>query len=63
MYASDRREEDVDIRISIEQPEPLTGTAATDERGPLPFEGWLGLLRVLSTLVDTSRSEDGGGRA
>jgi hypothetical protein len=42
----------VDIRISIEQPEPLIGTAATDDRDPLPFEGWLGLLGALSALVD-----------
>jgi hypothetical protein len=53
----------VDIRISIEQPEPLIGTAATDERGPLPFEGWLGLLGALAALVDTPRSQDSGGRA
>jgi hypothetical protein len=53
----------VDIRISIEQPEPLIGTAATDEGVSLPFEGWLELLEVLFTLVDTSRPKDSGGRA
>jgi hypothetical protein len=35
------------IRISIEQPEPLIGTAAADEQGPFSFEGWLGLPGVL----------------
>lgn len=53
----------MDIRISIEQPEPLIGTAATDDRDPLPFEGWFGLLGALSALVDTWRPQDGGGRA
>jgi hypothetical protein len=54
---------DVDVRISIEQPEPPIGTAASGDRGPLPFEGWLGLLGALSALVDTSRSKDSGGSA
>jgi hypothetical protein len=63
MYGSDRKEADVDIRISIEQPEPLIGTAATDDREPLPFEGWLGLLGALSALVDTSRPQDSAGSA
>jgi hypothetical protein len=53
----------VDIRISIEQAEPLIGTAATDDRGPFPFEGWLELLGALSALVDTSRPKDSGGSA
>lgn len=53
----------MDIRISIEQPEPLIGTAATDDREPLPFEGWLGLLGALSALVDTLRPKDSGGSA
>ena len=53
----------MDICISIEQAEPLIGTAATDDRGPLPFEGWLELLDALSTLLDTSRPQDSGGSA
>jgi hypothetical protein len=48
----------MDIRISIEQPEPLIGTAATDDREPVPFEGWLELLGALSALVDSSRPQD-----
>jgi hypothetical protein len=39
------------IRISIEKAEPLTGTAATAGNRPLPFAGWLELLRVISELV------------
>jgi hypothetical protein len=38
------------IRIWIERPEPLAGTAATEESEPLRFEGWLELLRVVSEL-------------
>lgn len=53
----------MDIRISIEQPEPLIGTAATDDQEPLPFEGWLGLLGAVSALVDASRPKDSGGSA
>jgi hypothetical protein len=40
------------IRIVVEQAQPLAGTATTAGRDPLPFEGWLELLRVLSELVD-----------
>ena len=39
------------IRIVVEQAQPLAGTATTEGRDPLPFEGWLELLRVLSELV------------
>jgi hypothetical protein len=42
------------IRISIEQTEPLTGTAATATSRPLPFVGWLELLRAISELVDAA---------
>ena len=35
----------------IERTQPVAGTAATDEAGPLRFDGWLELLRVVSELV------------
>jgi hypothetical protein len=39
------------IRIWIERGQPLAGTAALEGREPLPFDGWLELLRVVSELV------------
>ncbi len=51
------------IRISIEQTEPLIGTAPTDEPVPFLFEGWLGLPGALSILVGTSRPQDSRGGA
>jgi hypothetical protein len=39
------------IRIVIDQVQPLAGTATTEGRDQLRFEGWLELLRVLSELV------------
>ena len=41
----------MEICIAIQTTEPLTGTARTEREGPLPFEGWLELLHVLSTLI------------
>ena len=41
----------MEIHISIQTTEPLTGTATTGNEGPLHFEGWLELLHVISTLV------------
>ena len=48
------------ICISIQTTEPLTGTARTQSEGPLPFEGWLELLHVLSTLIQTEVDSAGG---
>jgi hypothetical protein len=52
------------IRISVESSQPLAGSATSDEAGPLHFDGWLELLRVVSELVtprsggeDASRAE------
>jgi hypothetical protein len=39
------------IRISIDSTQPLTGTAATEASGPLPFARWLELLQVISELL------------
>jgi hypothetical protein len=44
------------IRISVESSQPLAGSAASDDAGPLYFDGWLELLRVLSELVTPARS-------
>ena len=46
------------IRISVESSQPLTGSAASDEAGPLYFDGWLELLKVVSELVTPARDED-----
>jgi hypothetical protein len=42
---------DVLIRVWIERPQPLAGTAATEGAEPVPFDGCLELLRVISELV------------
>jgi hypothetical protein len=39
------------IRIWIHSTHPLTGAAATRGSGPLRFDGWLDLLRVISQLA------------
>jgi hypothetical protein len=44
------------IRISVDSSQPLAGSAASDEAGPLYFDGWLELLRVVSELVTPARS-------
>jgi hypothetical protein len=41
----------MEIRVSIHTTEPLTGTATAGSEEPLYFEGWLELLRALSTLI------------
>ncbi|MBA2446774.1 MAG: hypothetical protein H0V51_01975 [Chloroflexi bacterium] len=40
------------ICISIETIEPFMGTAAAGRGAPVPFVGWLELLRTISELVD-----------
>jgi hypothetical protein len=51
------------IRISVDSSQPLTGSAASDEAGPLYFDGWLELLRVVSELVTPARSGEDANRA
>jgi hypothetical protein len=46
------------IRLWIDGSQPLAGTAATEGREPLRFDGWLELLRVVSELVATAPSSD-----
>jgi hypothetical protein len=45
------------IKISIERTEPLVGTAAAGRRAPVPFVGWLDLLRAISELVGADGSQ------
>ena len=49
------------IRILIERAQPVAGTAVTEGQEPLPFDGWLELLRVLSELVTPVAPSGGGG--
>jgi hypothetical protein len=47
------------ICVTIEQVNPLTGTVARESGQAARFEGWLGLLGVLSELVGADgRSDD-----
>ncbi len=46
------------IRISIERTQPLAGAAVTEGSDPVPFDGWLELLRVVSELVAAAGGED-----
>jgi hypothetical protein len=48
------------IRIWIEKPDPLTGSAAADACDPIRFEGWMELLRAISELVSKPPSAVGG---
>lgn len=41
----------MEIRITVRTREPLSGTAAADDAGPVPFVGWLELLHALSSLI------------
>jgi hypothetical protein len=45
----------VRITVSIEQAQPVSGTAWRRRGAPLDFVGWLGLLRVLERLVAESQ--------
>jgi hypothetical protein len=48
------------IHIRIENTQPLSGTAGAKGSDPLPFDGWLELLRVISELVDAAADSGGG---
>ena len=52
------------IRILVERPEPLAGSAVTEGNEPLRFDGWLELLAVVAELVAAAPSsdEDGDGQ-
>ncbi len=51
------------VSLSIEQAEPLVGTAACARGTTVPFVGWLELLRAVSTLVDAEGRQDSGHQA
>ena len=53
----------MEIRISIQTTQPLTGAAMTENEGPLPFAGWLELLQAVSTLVGADVDAAGGALA
>ena len=42
------------IQIAIQETQPLTGTASIGTQEPVPFLGWLDLLRAVSELVTAS---------
>ena len=39
------------IQVFIDTTEPLTGSASCKEREPVPFVGWLQMLRAVAELV------------
>ena len=39
------------VQISVENAQPLTGSASAPGRQPVAFVGWLGLLRAIAELV------------
>ena len=56
---------DLRITVFVERAEPLAGHASNESEGPaehredpIAFEGWLGLLRVLSELLVGERQEE-----
>jgi hypothetical protein len=48
------------IHIRVENTQSLSGTAATKGSDPLPFDGWLELLRVISELVNAAADSGKG---
>jgi hypothetical protein len=59
-----REAADVLIRIWVERPQPLAGSAVTEGCEPLRFDGWLELLAVVAELVAAAPSsgEERGGQ-
>jgi hypothetical protein len=51
-----REAADVLIRIWVERPEPLAGSAVAEGSEPLRFDGWLELLAVVAELVAAAPS-------
>ena len=49
------------VSLSIEQAEPLVGTATCAWGAPVPFVGWLELLRAVSDLVGAEGHRGDGG--
>ena len=47
------------IQVSIDTTEPLTGSASCNERGPVPFVGWLQMLRAVAELVGSPECSAG----
>ncbi len=53
----------MEIHLSIQTTQPLTGVAMTESEGPFPFAGWLELLQAVSTLVGADVDAAGGALA
>ncbi len=49
--ATKRHPAPVEIEISLGEREPPAGLVRVADGDPVPFAGWLGLLRVLSELM------------
>ncbi len=47
------------IRLEVEHPDPPCGTAASEGGAAVPFQGWLGLLGVLSSLLEVDTGSAG----
>jgi hypothetical protein len=45
---------DLLIRLRIRRLEPLTGTAATEDRADLAFEGWMQLIGAIAELLGST---------
>ncbi len=50
------------ISIQIEKTQPLTGTASSEDKGPVSFVGWMALLRVVAELTEAMESSADAGR-
>lgn len=50
----------IQVQVSIDTTEPLTGTAFCEDREPVPFVGWLQMLRAVSELVGEAAGTGGG---
>ncbi len=50
----------VEIRLRLQQLEPLKGTAATEEGVDLAFEGWMELIGAIAEILGHSRTGESG---
>ena len=48
------------IRLVIEKTQPLVGIAAAEGGDPVPFDGWLEMLRVISELAVAAGPDERG---
>jgi hypothetical protein len=50
----------MEIRIQVEAQDPPVGRAGRAQEEAEPFSGWLGLLRLLSELMEVGLTRSGG---